>query len=91
MLNPVKINGAVIDGDDPCALFQALYAFKLSALAGGKVEEVEVRSPVTSRRTRFGATNLPALEAELSRLQAACEKIRGGRRRYAQRGTFRPH
>lgn len=91
--NPVTIAGKVVDGDDPCALWQALYNYKLSALGGGAVEEFELRSPVTTRRVRYGRQNLADLDAELSRLQAACEAKTGVRKRtrFAMRGTFRPY
>lgn len=88
-MKPVKIGGAEVDQDDPCALWQALYAHKLKVLAGGAVEEIEVRSPVTQQRTRFGKANLDALDAELTRLQAACQAKQGYRRRYATRGVHR--
>jgi len=91
MLNPVTINGAIINGDDPCALFQALYAHKLKMLSGQQVEEIELRSPVTTRRSRFGAGNIAELDAELARLQAACEAKSGRRRRFALRGVHRPY
>lgn len=88
----VMIGGVAVDMDDACALWQALYAHKLRILSGQQVEEIELRSPVTTRRSRFGAGNLAALDAELSRLQAACEAKSGRRRlRFAQRGTHRPY
>ncbi|MEW6121639.1 MAG: hypothetical protein AB1698_03440 [Pseudomonadota bacterium] len=91
MANMVTIGGAPVDADDPCALFQALYAHKLKILSGANVEEIEIRSPVTTRRTRFGVGNLAELDAEVARLQAACEAKSGRRRRYAVRGTHRPY
>lgn len=92
MANMVIINGASVDAEDPCALWQALYAYKLKVLSGAKIEEIEVRSPVTTRRTRFGAANMAELEAELSRLQSACSEKNGGRRqRFAIRGVHRPY
>lgn len=87
----VMIGGVAVDMEDPCALWQALYAHKLKILSGQQVEEIELRSPVTTRRSRFGAGNIPALDEELSRLQAACEAKSGRRRRFAQRGTHRPY
>lgn len=92
-LHLVTINGAQVDTRDPCALWQALYNFKLTVLSGGKVDEIEIRSPVTTRRTKFGPSNLAALDAEMDQLQAACAakcgKVR--RTRYAISGGFRPH
>ncbi len=90
----VNINGALVDTRDPCALWQALYNFKLTVLSGGKVDEFEIRSPVTTRRTKFGPSNLSALDAELDQLQAACAATKCGkvrRTRYAISGGFRPH
>ncbi|OYZ98856.1 MAG: hypothetical protein B7X99_10075 [Rhizobiales bacterium 17-65-6] len=88
----VTLNGVAVNMEDPCALWQALYARKLRMLAGDTVEEIEIRSPVTTRRTVFTATNLAALDEQMNRLQAACEKKSGRRRlRYAQRGTHRPY
>ncbi|MEP9378395.1 hypothetical protein ABLE91_16890 [Aquabacter sp. CN5-332] len=91
MPNMVMINGAQVDADDPCALWQALYAFKLKVIAGDKVDEMEIRSPVTNRRTRWGAANIKDLDAELARLQSACDAKKGKRRRYAIRGVYRPY
>lgn len=90
-MNLTVIGGQSVDADDPCALWQALYAFKLKVLAGEKVEEVEIRSPVTNRRTRFSAANIAALDNELGRLQRACEAKKGKRSRFAISGGFRPY
>ena len=49
-MSVVTIGGVSVDTDDPCALWQALYAYKLKVLAGEQVEEFEIRSPVTNRR-----------------------------------------
>ena len=89
----VKIDGVEVDTRDPCALWQALYAFKLKVLSGGKVDEFEIRSSVTTRRTKFGPANMAGLEEEMSRLHTACSALTSTprRTRYAIRGTFRPH
>lgn len=85
----VKINGAVVDGDDPCALHQALYAVKLQILAGERVEEMSIQSPVTREMVRFSSTSMGALDRELERLSAACNLKNSGRRtRYAKRVRF---
>jgi hypothetical protein len=79
----VTINGSSVDVDDPCALYQALYAVKLKILAGDHVEETEVRSPVTLNRIRVAAANLAAIDRELMKLSEACTlKTTGRRARY---------
>ncbi len=85
----IKLGGAEIDQDDPCALYQALYAAKLKLLAGDQIEEIEIRSPVTQRRMRVSKANMQAIDLELSRLMSACEMKRTDRRgRYAKRMRF---
>lgn len=79
----VKIDGTTVDADDPCALYQALYAIKLKRLSGEAVEEGEIASPVTRRRMRYATTSISDLDAELSRLAAACDAKNGKRRRGA--------
>lgn len=84
----VIIGGAQVDQDDPCALYQALYAAKLKMLAGDRIEEVEVQSPATRRRLRVAAGNMAALDAELLKLAAACSARQGKRSRYAKTARF---
>lgn len=85
MPNMVTINGASVDADDPCALYQALYAAKLALIAGERVEETEIRSPVSQNRVRIAVGNMAALDAELMRLSAACQaKTSGKRARFAK-------
>lgn len=89
MPNMVTIGGVTVDADDPCALYQALYAAKLKLLGGERLEEVEIRSPVNQRRMRISATNIKALDEELMRLAQACAAKTGGQRaRYAKRMRF---
>ncbi len=73
----VTINGAPVDTDDPCALWQALYAVKLKRLAGEQVQETEIRSPVGQRRLQLASVSMDDLDAELSRLADACAKKNG--------------
>jgi hypothetical protein len=88
----VKIGGADVDVEDPCALYQALYALKLKIIAGEQIEEVQVRSPATQRVLRVTAANIKALDAELMRLSDACRKKSGlGRSRFAIQGRFTPY
>jgi hypothetical protein len=82
-MSTVTINGAVIDVDDPCALYQALYAVKLKILAGEHVEEISLQSPVSREMMRVSAANMGQLDKELMRLSAACTlKTTGHRARY---------
>lgn len=87
----VTIGGVAVDQDDPCALYQALYAAKLKLLAGEHVEETELHSPATRRRLKVSASNLAALDAELMRLAAACQAKNGSRRRFAKTIRFTCH
>lgn len=84
----IKLGGVEVDAEDPCALYQALYAAKLKLLAGERVEETEVRSPVTLQRVRVSVANIAALDDELMRLAAACSAKKGKRARYAKTMRF---
>lgn len=88
MPNMVTIGGVSVDADDPCALYQALYSAKLKLIAGDRLEEVEVQSPATRRRIRVATANIKDIDAELMRLQAACEAKSGRRSRYAKTIRF---
>ena len=86
----VKIDGVEIDTDDPCAVYQALYAIKLKRLANEQVSEVEIKSPVGQRRMQLSTISLDDLNAELNRLADACQKKTNGKRtRFAK--TIRWH
>lgn len=83
-MTTVKIGGADIDAEDPCALYHALYAVKLKRLAGEVVEEVQVQSPASRRMIRAASIPMGELNLELTRLAAACEAKNGKpRRRFA--------
>lgn len=84
----VKIAGATVDAEDPCALYQALYAAKIRLLAGERIDEVEIQSPATRRRLRVAAGNMAAMDAELMRLAQACQARQGVRTRFAKRLRF---
>ena len=88
MPNMVTINGVAVDAEDPCALYQALYAVKLRILAGEHVEELQIQSPVTRELMRFSSANLKSRDAERMRLAAACSAKSGQRSRYAKRIRF---
>jgi hypothetical protein len=82
-MSTVTINGAVVDVDDPCALYQALYAVKLKILSGEHVEEISLQSPVSREMMRVSVANMGQLDKELMRLSAACTaKTTGKRARY---------
>ena len=84
MSNLVKIGGVPVDIDDPCALYAALAAAKAKRLAGGQVEETEIRSPVMHQRLKVASSSIADIDKELVRLQAACQEkttgCRPGRR-----------
>lgn len=85
----IIVNGQTVDADDPCALYQALYALKIQMLAGESVKEIEVQDPVSQRRTVFNQTTVTALDAELLRLSTACTRKTTGRPgRFAKRMTY---
>ena len=89
MTNMVVLAGVPVDADDPCALWQALYAAKLKRIAGESFEEVEIQSPATRRRIRVAATSMADLDRELEELARACAAKRGERRRrYAKQMRF---
>lgn len=72
MTNLVTINGAQVDADDPCALYQALYAVKLKMISTEIVTEMSIQSPVTRETVTFAPGRMEELEKELMRLSAAC-------------------
>jgi hypothetical protein len=80
MPNMITIGGSTVDADDPCALYQALYATKLKLISGEMVGEYSIQSPVTRDSVTFSPSNLRALDAELTRLASACQQKTTGRR-----------
>lgn len=93
--NIVTIAGVAVDVNDPCALCRALQAYKVRLATGGVVEEIEIRSPVTTRRTRFSAgSKMADLDAMIADAKAACEASLGTppkRTRYAISARYRPY
>ena len=91
----VVIAGIPTDIDDPCALYRALRAYRMRLATGGAVEEIEIRSPATTRRTKFSAgSKLSDLDAMIEEARTACEAINGAppkRTRYAIAGRMRPY
>lgn len=86
--NPVNIN-------DPCALYRALKAYRALLATGGRVEEIEIRSPLTTRRTKFSSgSKVEDVDRMMSDAKAACEVSLGEtpkRTRYAIGGRFKPY
>lgn len=93
--NFVVIGGQSVDVNDPCARYLALFAYRIRLATGGAVEEIEIRSPVTTRRTKFSAGSKPAdLDDLLAEAKAECEAITSGtkhRTRYAIAARSRPY
>lgn len=91
----ITIGGQQVNVNDPCALYRALKAYRIKLAAGERVEEVEIRSPVTTRRMRFSAGSKPEdLDRMISDARAACELSLGERpkrTRFAISGRFRPY
>lgn len=91
----IRIGGQAVNVNDPCALYRALKGYRIKLAAGERVEEVEIRSPVTTRRTKFSAgSKLEDLDRMLADAKAACELSLGERprrARYAISGRFRPY
>lgn len=89
----VKIGSTIVDVEDPCALYAALYAVRAQRLAGGQIEESEIRSPVMQQRIKVASSSMADIDAELARLKAACELKTNGqkvRTRFAKRIRFCP-
>lgn len=72
VVTPVKINGATVDLDDPCAMATALRAVRMKRIAGEAVEESEIQSPVMKQRVKLASTSLTDLDQEIARLDRAC-------------------
>lgn len=93
--NIVVIGGKPVDINDPCALFRALQAYRVLLSTGGKVEEIEVRSPVSTRRTRFSSgSKVEEIDRMMGDAKAACEMTLGNRpkrTRFAIGGRFNPY
>lgn len=74
----VTINGTAVDADDPCALYQALYAVKLKMISTEIVTEMSIQSPVTRETVTFAPGKMEELDKELMRLSAACTQVTTG-------------
>jgi uncharacterized small protein (DUF1192 family) len=79
---------ALLDGIDltnPCQVWPQLQAAYYSLLAG----ETEARVRFREREVELTQASLPALQREIERLKAECERKQGRRARYAIRAGFR--
>lgn len=76
----IKLGGVSVDASDPCALYQGLYLVKLKLISGEMTGEYSIQSPVTRETVVFSPANLKSLDAEMTRLQAACQQATSGRR-----------
>lgn len=79
-MSVIKLGGVSVDTADPCALFEALQLVKLKLISGEMAGEYSIQSPVTREEVVFSPANLKSLDAEMTRLQAACQQKRNGRR-----------
>jgi hypothetical protein len=84
----VKIDGVLVDIEDPCALATALRSVKYKRIAGGQIEESEIRSPVMQQRIKVASSSLTDLDAEINRLDDLCRK-KNGQCRVSRRWSFR--
>lgn len=84
----VKIDGVMVDMEDPCALAMALRAVRLKRLSGAQIEESEIRSPVMHQRIKLASSSLADLEAEITRLDGLCRE-QNGQCRVSRRWNFR--
>lgn len=84
----VKIDGAMVDIEDPCALATALRGVKYKRVSGGQIEESEIRSPVMQQRIKVASSSLSDLDAEINRLDDLCRQ-KNGQCRVGRRWAFR--
>jgi hypothetical protein len=88
MATIVKIDGQLVDIEDPCALATALRGVRYKRLSGGQIEESEIRSPVMHQRIKVASSTLAQLDAEINRLDDLCRK-KNGQCRVGRRWSFR--
>lgn len=70
------------DTFDPCAMLNTLRPAYYALLGGTQTQEVEFRAGNgTSRRVKYTSANLPALRAEVARLENQCAAVSGTTRR----------
>ncbi|MDO3434341.1 hypothetical protein QWJ46_16800 [Rhizobium sp. CBN3] len=84
----VKIDGVLVDIEDPCALATALRGVKYKRISGGQVEESEIRSPVMHQRIKVASSSLADLDAEINRLDDLCRQ-KNGQCRVSRRWSLR--
>lgn len=88
MPNMVKIDGVLVDIDDPCALATALRGVRYKRISGGQIEESEIRSPVMHQRIKVASSTLAQLDAEIQRLDDLCRQ-KNGQCRVSRRWSFK--
>ena len=90
MTNNVKIAGATVDADDPCAVYAALVKVRLRLIAGESVNDIWLQDFNGQRRTRFSNASIADLDKEIARQKDLCEQSTGSRKaRFAIRAGFR--
>lgn len=77
-MSMIKLGGVSVDASDPCALYQGLYVVKLKLISGEMTGEYSIQSPVTRETVVFSPASLKSLDAEMTRLQAACQQATSG-------------
>ena len=74
------------DYADPCAVLPRIREAYYALLEGRRPELIEFDAGNgVRRRVQYGRGDIPALRAELGRLEALCLAQSGGRRRYGLR------
>ncbi|MDI7864308.1 hypothetical protein MRS76_20425 [Rhizobiaceae bacterium n13] len=84
----VKIDGTLVDMDDPCALATALRAVRYKRISGGQIEESEIRSPVMHQRIKVASSTIAQLDAEIVKLDELCRQ-KNGQCRIGRRWSLR--
>ncbi|NEI89517.1 hypothetical protein GR248_01675 [Rhizobium leguminosarum] len=84
----VKIDGALVDIEDPCALATALRGVRYKRISGGQIDESEIRSPVMHQRIKVASSTVAQLDAEIQRLDDACRE-KNGQCRVSRRWSMR--
>ncbi|MBN9047451.1 MAG: hypothetical protein J0H18_17565 [Rhizobiales bacterium] len=84
-MSNVRIRKTDIDLDNPCDAAKALRGLRIQIAAGGQTEVVRFGDD----EVRYSKANIAALDQEIDRLSAECDRATGGtRRRFAKRMRF---
>ena len=84
----VKIDGAMVDMDDPCAMATALRGVRIKRVTGGQIEESEIRSPVMHQRIKVASSTIAQLDTEIQRFDDLCRQ-KNGQCRVGRRWSLR--